>query len=779
MTSLKQQLAAARRHRQAGRRAQAQAAYERILKTDPRQPDALEFFGLEEFAAGRFAEAAQQLEQAVSAAPSSATLRANLGAALQSCGRLDEAIACYRRALAIKPNLPQAHNNLAAALKRQGQLAEAEEHYRRAIVLKPDYHEAYSNLGNLLQELRRIDEALAAQQTALRLDPNYAEGHNNHGLALAAAGRLDEAAAEYREAIRLKPHYDEAHDNLGSALRSLGQTAEALACYQRAIELNPNLAGAHNNLGALLQAEMRVHEAVACYRRAVELDPENATTRANLGDALAELGDFHAAQEHYRRAIATKPTNRLRLVLATQLPPIYESLADVQAWRERLHESLEVERLPGLALDPNIETLPSLFYLAYQGYDVRGVMESIARCYQPADDPPLARGPGEAPDRRIHVGFISRLFKNHTIGRLMQGFIAQLPRERFAVTVVTHGHHRDGLANQIRSHADRCVEIPDHLPTARQRIVDQQLDVLFYADVGMDPVTSSLAYSRLAPVQCVTWGHPVTSASPHIDYFVSSEHIEPRGAEEHYTERLAALPRLPTYYERPQIAGSSATRNEYGLPEDGRVYLCPQSLFKFHPEFDPLLAEILRRDSQGVLGLIRGPHATWTERLTARFQRTMPDVVDRIVWLPRLAPESFVALLAKADVMLDPLHFGGGNTTYEAIAAALPIITLPSGFMRGRVTLGCYRQMGLLNCVAHDAEEYVQLAIRVAQDEAFSHHVREQLAARRTELFADRGAIDVLAKFLTDAVQTACGTPIIPKTTGNWHVDSPTTDHAH
>ena len=61
---------------------------------------------------------------------------------------------------------------------------------------------------------------------------------------------------------------------------------------------------------------------------------------------------------------------------------------------------------------------------------------------------------------------------------------------------------------------------------------------MFYADLGMDIRTYFLAFARLAPVQCVTWGHPDTTGIPNMDYFISSDLIEADGAEKHYSETL-------------------------------------------------------------------------------------------------------------------------------------------------------------------------------------------------------------------------------------------------
>src|SRR5439155_19228973 len=117
---------------------------------------------------------------------------------------------------------------------------------------------------------------------------------------------------------------------------------------------------------------------------------------------------------------------------------------------------------------------------------------------------------------------------------------------------------QDPLATAVEAAADRFLRVPREPEAARRLVAEQGLDVLLFTDVGMDALTYTLAFSRMAPVQCVGWGHPVTTGSPTMDYFVSSELLEVPGADEHYTEQLVRLPSLGTYYHRlepPQTEG--------------------------------------------------------------------------------------------------------------------------------------------------------------------------------------------------------------------------------
>src|SRR5208283_4646382 len=99
--------------------------------------------------------------------------------------------------------------------------------------------------------------------------------------------------------------------------------------------------------------------------------------------------------------------------------------------------------------------------------------------------------------------------------------------------------------------------------------------------------------------------------------------------------------------------------------------------------------------------------------------------------------EQFLNLLTLLDVMLDPIHFGGGNSSYEGLALGVPIVTLPSQLLRGRLTYALYRQMGLADLVAGDAADYVRLAVRLGTDRGYREHQSGLIRAAVGALFED------------------------------------------
>jgi predicted O-linked N-acetylglucosamine transferase (SPINDLY family) len=388
--------------------------------------------------------------------------------------------------------------------------------------------------------------------------------------------------------------------------------------------------------------------------------------------------------------------------------------------------------------------IPTNFFAVYQGENDRELHANLGRIYRGLD---LTHGrPMRASGERIRIGILSAYFRDHTIGRLNLGRIRHLRRDKFEAIVLSVGRHEDDMARAFSKAADQYVILPREVAAARRQIADLNLDILFFADVGMDALTYTLAFSRMAPLQCATWGHPVTTGSPTIDYFLSSELLETPEGDGHYTEKLLRLPSLGTYYYRPQLVGPPKMCSDFGLDPSRHIYLCPQTLFKFHPGFDPILAEILRADPNGDLVLIEGRVPNWTRLLRERFERTMPDVAARIRYLPPQPNQDFLHLLKLADVVLDPIHFGGGNSSYEALAMGTPIITLPGPYLRGRITQALYAKMGILQCVAVDAATYVEQAVRIATDAGRRADCSAKILQECPVLFEDPREVDEISK---------------------------------
>jgi predicted O-linked N-acetylglucosamine transferase (SPINDLY family) len=126
----------------------------------------------------------------------------------------------------------------------------------------------------------------------------------------------------------------------------------------------------------------------------------------------------------------------------------------------------------------------------------------------------------------------------------------------------------------------------------------------------------------------------------------------------------------------------------------------------------------------------------------------MPDVADRIVFVPRLQQAEFLNLLNVVDVLLDPFPYGGCTSTLEAFSFGVPVVTLPTELLRGRFTQAFYRRLGVESCIARDKADYVEIALQLGMDKAFRENVRQQILAGQPRLFEDDSAVRDWEQFL-------------------------------
>ncbi len=748
-----------------GRPEPAVACFETALRLQPDYAMAWNNLGNARAARHQWPEAEAAYARAIALKPDFALAHFNLANACIGRHKTAEAEAALRAALRHRPEYPAALSNLAQLLLRTDRAAEAAGLLEQALRLQPRNAAILNNLGRVLMQLGRKAEAEERFGAALRLEPGLAEAHINLGVLHAGRKRHEPAIACYRAALRHRPDSADAHSRLGIALAALGRNDEALACYRRALQLRPDDAATICNTGLLHIAANRVDEGIAGLRRAIEINPRYAEAYLHLGNAVRAQGLTEEAEEIYRQALAIEPNDLIRIRLATLMPVIPESHEAIRHWRGRYaREVRALLETPLVLTDPPQQINDTNFYLAYHGLDDRELQTLTARLYRHAC-PSLERTAAHCRARHVRrpgplrVGFLSMFLRQHSIGKTTRGLVANLDREQFRVYALFVSRTTDDdVARFIRGHSDEAHEIPLDLDVARERIAALELDILFYQDIGMDPFTCFLAYSRLAPVQCLSFGHPDTTGIPNMDWWVSNDLFEPEGAADHYSEKLFLLHDLGTlaYYYRPQPPATLRPRADFELPPDTHVYLCPQTLFKVHPDFDALAAGILRADPKSVVAFIQPWVPKWSELLRARMARALGEDAARVLFIPRQVKDAdFLNLLALADVILDTPHFNGMNTSLEAFAVGVPVVTMPREFQRGRHTCGMYRKMGIEECVAASPDEYVAVAVRLATDPAFRRTVREMILRRNHRLYEDIRVVREFERFFLAAAADA------------------------
>jgi len=623
---------------------------------------------------------------------------------------------------------------LATRYHRSGRLAEAEAALRELLAADPGLYEAQYVLGHVLRDSGRFDEGMLSYRKAIELKPEFADAYIAWGNVLNEQGKPREAVALYLEAIKHDPEGPDAYANLGNSLQYLGQLDRAITCYRQALALDPGHAMAHLNLGNAYVAMDRCDEASASFRRALVHDGDYVEARWSL--AMTQIPAVYATdgEPAQRRAAFSR------------------ELGELQAWFN-VHRTANGARAVG-SQQP--------FYLAYQEENNRDLLEQYGDlCARLMHDwasrqgvVPLTRRAGSG---AVRVGIVSEHFWNHSVwSAIVGGWFEQIDPARVELHAFHLGSRQDAATLIAKQRAASFEEGGRGLRPWVQAILDRQPDVLIYPNIGNDRMALQLASLRLAPVQVTSWGHPETTGLPTLDYFLSSQAMEPERAQENYREKLVCLPHLGTYYRPTKTIAQDPQLGTLGLEEGVPLLLCPGTPFKYSPRYDRIVVEISRRLGRCQMVFFEDESRRHlTDKLKLRMEAALAGAGMRfdehIRFVPWLDRARYYGLMQRADVLLDTVGFSGFNVAIQAIECGLPVVGWDGRFLRGRLASGILRRMDLPHLVAGSEHEYVATVARLVRDREYRDLVRAQICERRPTLFEDTSPVRALEDFLAGA----------------------------
>ncbi|WP_029008115.1 tetratricopeptide repeat protein [Azospirillum halopraeferens] len=692
MATVQEALATALTHHRAGRTAQAEALYRAVLDAVPGHADARHLLGVARLQSGHPGEAAEHIAAAIALDGGVADYHDNLGSALRALGRAEEAVAAHRRALALRRDFPQALFNLGNALDTLGRTSEAAESYRRAVRLNPGYAKAHFNLGNALAALDRVTEAEAAYRAALAADPGFVEARVNLAARRLARGAAADADRLLRPALALRPDHATALANRAAVLIETGTAAPAATLARRAVAAAPDLAEARVRLGDALVRLNRPAEAAGAYAAAAALRPDLPEAWSNLAFVRQTQGDLDAAEAGYRRALAVRP----------DLAEVRSNLAYLDLFR------------PGVTLAGVLA--------AHRAWDaVHGA---------PLRQPRRGRAAAADARRPLRVGIVSGDFRRHPAGSFTVRVAEALPAEGVRLLLYANQREADDLTARFRAAAERWVEVAglsDAELAARIRAdgVDVLIDLAGHNARGRLGVFAR----RAAPVQVAWAGYMATTGLATMDALVADRFHVPEGAEAFYTERILRMPDAFIAYDPPAdapepgpppcLGGAPITFGAFNI------------LTKMGPPVVACWAALLNRvpGSRLLMKTKALSCPVTAAAVRARFAAAGVDPA-RLELAGATSAAEHMAWCRRVDVALDPFPFAGSTTTLETLWMGVPVVTLPGETFSSRHSLAFLSVLGLDECVAADADDYVARAAALAGDPGRLAEWRTTLRAR-------------------------------------------------
>ena len=707
--------------------------YQQALEADPENAGIWFLLGAVALQGNDASTAVTCMNNCLERQPHHAEAANNLGIALRKLGRPAEAIVAFRSAMASKERNVIAACNLGSALEAVGQDAEAEATYRRALSWG-GHVESATHLANLLMRQGRAMQALPFFELAQSIAPRSAFTCGNLALALLDAQRPEQARKYAGIATSIDPGNPFGWRALGLAENSLG-----------------------NNTAAL-----------TALRKAAELSPDDAAIAAELAATLIEEGYVHEARLLAgRAALAKRSGERLRWQIALSLPFVYATEDEIDSERQRYACGLD-EIADGLKLESpehrrdayRAACSGSTFLLAYQGRDNTNLQSSfgdIVDRVMTAMAPQLMQPimpRRTTSDRRIRVGFVSSHLMHHTVSRYFRRMITGLDSARFDISVWYGGKTVDFSTEEIAAHASRFERDLDDPLTTAGHIRQAALDILIYPEIGMDPRHHVLGAMRLAPVQCVLYGHPATSGLPNMDYFLSGAALEPENGQAHYREKLVRLPGIGAAPVRPPATGTETAVGATKAEQPG--LLCLQNHLKLPPGFDRTLAAIAAQTNARIGFFVRnaGVALRFRERIEAAFRRHGLDPSRALVFMSKTKHEVFLETVRTADLILDTPGFSGGATSLDALSVGAPVLAWETDMARGRQTAAMLRLIDAADLIASSESDYVARALALCRDVDRRTELRMRIRTNVDRLFDGKSSIDAFAAFLESVART-------------------------
>ncbi|MDO8413024.1 MAG: tetratricopeptide repeat protein [Gallionellaceae bacterium] len=555
------------------------------------------------------------------------------------------------------------------------QFEAAEKIYRSILTDVPSNPDALHYLG--LIEFRHGDFAASVRHISLAITskPSVAHFHCNLGNSLKQLGQKNKAEAAYRKALRLDPNLTLGLVNFGSFLLSERRSHEAIDLLLKAVKIDPNHAFAWYALGQAWYEEENIDSAAQCYRQAVALNADFTDAQINLANILIRFGDCRDAIQHLQEALRINPNN----------------LYAYQSYLAALNYDFF----------PNEDVLQ-----AHQNW----AAQFLSRIEPLPERPPSLTKPTT---QRIKIGYLSPDFRRHAMRFFVRHIFKYHDRNRFEVFCYSLAGREDDESVRLKALADHwlpCASLDDR--ALAQHIRDDGIDVLVdLAGHTAGNKLLALAY-KPAPVQVTMLGYMNTSGMKAIGYRVSDSIACPPNMEAFFSEKILRMPNSQWCYMPDEnipdcVPAPCISSNEF-------IFGAFHNTAKMNDTLLAAWCEILRRVPQGKLLTV-----AWGKEAGQRLKTYLVDagILDnRLVILEPKPYTQYLCYYQLADLTLDTFPYAGGTVSCESLWMGVPFITYAAPTPGGNGGASILVAAGLKQLIANSIEEYIDLAVTLANN---------------------------------------------------------------
>jgi len=638
--------------------------------------------------------------------------------------------AAYGRLLELQPGFAPAHYLRGQVVLDDGELEAAHTDFIAALAAAPDFVDARVAAARTAIKAKNAASAAALCEEGLVRRPADVGLWRSLGLAQLALHDWSAAVASFGRALALDPDDGETHYNHGVALQMLRSFKRAARAYRRALLFRPELVDADYNLGVVFQQQGNAEAAIGAYKTVLKLNPTHASAYKNLGEVLLATGRIDGWIANFQRFEANCPH---ALPLAVQALEAGQYLGDfgrVERYLEGLRQEkfrVESQRQLAECLEALLPLLlyfdvdPEMLLRFAQTYDV-----TATRVYGTPLALPRHRRPG-----RLRVGYLSADLCNRALGKMIWQAVAHHDKSSFELHFYALSDENDEWTERFRRLADRFEVIAGLADRdAATRIAAADLDLLVDLSTHTKGARPGILALKPARVQITHVASAGTVGLSAIDYKLTDRWADVPESRAFQIEAPLVMDGCVYPYRHVEPAATHPYhRAPLGIGADTVVIGAFVSGLKLSRRCLALWREVLERIPRARIAFC--PAHAGERALYLRLAAAADIPANRLLFLPQCGDDAECqARYMIVDFVLDTMPCGGTSETIEALDVGVPVVTLAGRRHGERASYSILSNLGVTETVAHSGREFVEIAVRLADDAAFMSRVRAAIRER-------------------------------------------------
>lgn len=624
-------------------------------------------------------------------------------------------------------------------LAARGEFKEALKKFEEVIKLEPNFIDSYYNLANIFLKIEEFDKAVIFYCKTLEKDNKFYNAYFNLANCYEKLNQIDNSIKYYNLYIQNVPDDLSAYINLGIIFFNKKNFLIAKNIFNKALNIDLSSVAANFYIGLIFLEEKKLSISIDFFRKTIYSDKNFYLAYVKLAEALILNARFREAAEVYTDFFKINSTNK------EELADCHYRLGDLQGICGELESAFSNYDLGIFYSYPNPKNIGYIknyifYYNSYEKFDQKKYFELINIYLSVLNIKQISLDAKKYKKiKKIRIGFLSADLREHAVGFQIIGILEKLSLDKDFEICFYNLDKSNNLNDKITSRfkilssfwfdIDQC-----NANELANKIYNDEIKILF--DLGGYTRNNLLEVFlfKPAPIQISWAGYLASTGIQTIDYIIADPYVVSKNFSNYFKEKPLLLNNswsILTVFDDINISNQlPLLKNKY------LTFSSFNSINKINKNMIKIWSKILNSITNSKLKLIS--YAFNDENIKKNFKQLffLNGVKDeQLILLSNLPREKLLKHYNDIDIALDTFPYNGGTTSMDAIWMAVPLLTKFEDTFLSRCGKSINSNLGLTDWICKTEDEYVEKAIKFANDPNFLKKTKDYLLENKRKLF--------------------------------------------